>query len=87
MYDITSYSLNRAKQRGLTIQPSRKQFKKVDVYDHGVYVTSIGDTRYKDYPTYLRENGKKYADERRRLYYERHPHHTVREDLAKWILW
>ena len=87
MYDITNYSMHRAKQRGLEIHPSHKLHKKLDVYKHGVYVASVGDNRYSDYPTYIREKGKKYADERRRLYHERHPQHTVREDLARWLLW
>ena len=33
---------------------------------------SIGDDRYKDYPTYLKEKGKQYADVRRNLYKIRH---------------
>jgi hypothetical protein len=32
----------------------------------------IGDIRYKDYDIYLKEKGKEYADNRRRLYKIRH---------------
>ena len=33
---------------------------------------SIGDTRYNDYRSYIKEKGKEYADTRRRLYKIRH---------------
>ena len=40
-----------------------------DVYKNDEYIASIGDKRFYDYPTYLINNGKQYADERRKLYY------------------
>ena len=33
---------------------------------------SIGDSLYKDYPTYIQENGLDYAKVRRALYHNRH---------------
>jgi len=33
---------------------------------------SIGDTRYNDYRSYIKEKGQEYADTRRRLYKIRH---------------
>jgi hypothetical protein len=73
MYNITDYSYNKAKELNVIIKPSTKKFKKIDVFDNnGIYMLSIGDSRYKDYPTYLKENGKEYADNRRRLYRIRH---------------
>ena len=35
-------------------------------------VASVGAIGYGDYPTYIKTKGKKYADERRRLYKIRH---------------
>lgn len=73
MYKITDYSKDRAKEIGVIIKPSTKKFKKIDVFDNnGIYMLSIGDSRYKDYPTYILENGKEYADVRRTLYKIRH---------------
>ena len=73
MYNITDYSYNKAKELGVIIKPSTKKYKKIDVFDNkGIYMLSIGDDRYNDYPTYLIERGKEYADVRRKLYKLRH---------------
>jgi hypothetical protein len=73
MYNITDYSYNRAKELNVLIRPSIKKNKKIDVFNNkGEYMLSIGDDRYKDYPTYLKEKGKQYADVRRNLYKIRH---------------
>ena len=64
--------------------------KKIDVYKNGEYIASIGDVRYNDYPTYILNDGKKYADERRKLYYKRHNLNSSKyspDNLAKLILW
>ena len=51
---------------------STRKNKKIDVYDKGnKFITSIGDKKYKDYPTYLKQD-KVLAEERRRLYKIRH---------------
>lgn len=70
-YQITPYSYSQARKLNVEIRPSTSKNKKVDVFSHGVKVCSIGDIRYKDYPTYLQED-KKLAEERRRLYKLRH---------------
>lgn len=40
-------------------------------------IASVGAITYMDYPNYLADKGKEYADERRRLYKIRH-----RKDIA-----
>jgi len=72
MYEIKPYTEQQAKRLGVTVRPSTTSKKKVDVYKDGAKVASIGDMNYKDYPTYLKEEGKAVADERRRLYHIRH---------------
>ena len=73
MYKISQYSKNKAKMLNVKIQPSTRKNKKIDVYDNqNNYITSIGDIRYKDYPTYIKENGVQYANKRRALYKKRH---------------
>jgi hypothetical protein len=77
MYHITQYSFKKAKELGVVIKPSHKKDKKIDIFyfdkkrKEYVYICSIGSIKYKDYPTYLKEN-KILAEERRRLYYIRH---------------
>jgi hypothetical protein len=73
MYEITKYSYIKAKELGVKIKPSIHKGKKIDVYDaNNNFITAIGDIRYNDYPNYVLERGKTYADNRRRLYNIRH---------------
>jgi hypothetical protein len=72
----------------LKLKPSTHKNKKIDVYKDGDYITSIGDIRYSDYPTYIMTKGKAYADKRRTLYYERHKNDKgIAGQLAQKILW
>lgn len=72
MYEITRYSKTQAKKLGVTIKPSQNKNKKLDVYRDDKFVASIGGAGYKDYPTYMKEDGLQIARERRRLYKLRH---------------
>ena len=71
-YKILPYSYRQAKLLGVIIKPSAKKDKKIDVYKNDKLIASVGAKGYKDYATYLQEDGKKIADERRRLYKLRH---------------
>lgn len=73
MYSISDYSYKQAKKIGVLIAPSQKRNYKIDVYDKDKnYLTSIGDKRYSDYPTYIKLYGLEYANKRRQLYKNRH---------------
>ena len=87
MYDISKQTYRIAKRYGLEVHPSEQRFKKIDVFSRGNYIASIGDSRYKDYYVYLKENGKSVAQERARLYYLRHKKDSLKERLAKLLLW
>ena len=87
MYAISPHTYKITKQYDLEIEPSTRRFKKIDVYKGGRYLTSVGDIRYKDYHIYLKEQGKAYADNRARLYYGRHQKVSMKEQLAKLLLW
>ena len=87
MYEITDYTKKKAEQAGLTVKVSSRKNKKIDVFLNGQYLDSIGDSRYMDYPHYIKSRGKEYADERRRLYHLRHTKDTLGEQLAKYLLW
>ena len=71
-YHITNYSFNQAKQLGVTIKLSKSKNKKIDVYKNNNKIASIGNINYLDYPTYIKNKGKSFADQRRRLYKIRH---------------
>ena len=70
-YTITDYTLQRAKQMKVTVRLSQKKNKKIDVFKNGVRIATIGDSRYKDFPTYVIENGIEFANNRKMLYYMR----------------
>jgi hypothetical protein len=72
MYQITDYSYQQAKQLGVSIKPSSNKKKKIDVYKDDKKIASIGATGYGDYPTFMRTEGKEYADKKRQAYKKRH---------------
>jgi hypothetical protein len=74
MYNISDYSYRQAQKLNVSIKPSTRKNKKIDVYNNNIFIASIGHIKYKDYPTYLVENGLIYAQNRRRLYKARHEH-------------
>jgi hypothetical protein len=91
-YKIKPYSYAQAKKLGVKIKPSDNPDKKIDVMDwNNNYILSIGAKSYKDYPTYLEEKGKEYAEERRRLYKIRHEKNRHKLGTASFyadrILW
>ena len=88
MYHISDYSYQKAKDLGVTIYPSKRKYKKIDVYKDGKYLVSIGDIRYKDYPTFLAQDGLEIAEKHRKLYRNRHRNDDgLAGRLAMHILW
>ena len=89
MYKIKKYSYDQAKKLGVDIRPSNLKNKKIDVYKDDVYICSIGDSRYNDYPTYLKIN-KEMAEHRRILYHQRHKKDNIENTKGYYalkILW
>ena len=72
VYKIKPYSYEKAKLLNVEIKPSTRKDKKIDVYKDKKYICSIGDIHYYDYPTYIQNNGITFANERRKLYKQRH---------------
>jgi hypothetical protein len=72
VYKISDYSQKRAKELNVVIKPSQQKNKKIDVYKGKQKIASIGSITNLDYPTYIKERGKAFADNRRRLYKLRH---------------
>ena len=72
LYEIKKYTYRQAKKYGLTVKPSTNKTKKIDIFKHSKKIASVGANGMNDYPTYMINNGKKYAQSRRRLYKIRH---------------
>ena len=73
MYEIQPYTYKQAEGLGLIVKPSTRANKKIDVYDKrdNQYITSVGDVRYGDYPTYVKILGQDYADKRKYAFHKR----------------
>lgn len=91
VYNISDYTFNEAKKLNVTVRPSSNKKKKIDVFKNGSKIASIGAIGMKDYPTHIRESGKEYADERRRLYRIRHSNNRTKKGspgfYASELLW
>lgn len=72
-YKIKPYSYMKAEKLGVFIIPSDNPKYKIQVYNReGKFLYNIGDSRYGDYPTFLKLHGDEYAERRRELYHLRH---------------
>ena len=71
-YVITNYTRNRASQLGVSVKPSTRKGKKIDVFKDDKKIASIGALGYGDYPTFMRTKGKEFANKRRKAYRNRH---------------
>ena len=88
MYKILPQHYDNAKKLKVEIKPSTLKNKKIDVFKNDKKIASIGDIKYKDYQYYILEKGQKYADERRRLYLDRHKNDKkITGYYARLILW
>jgi len=91
VYKIKQYSFDQADKLGVTIKPSTKKGKKIDVFKGDDKVASIGALGMSDYPTYIDEKGLDFAQNRRRLYRIRHNKNIYKKDTpgfyASRILW
>lgn len=86
-YRITEYTKEKAKELGVTVRRSSNPQKKMDVFKDGKKVASVGGAGYKDFPTYLREDGAKIAEEKRRLYKLRHEKDRKVVGSPGWYAW
>ena len=84
-YEITQYTKDQAKKYGYEVKVSKNKKKKLDVYKDSVKIASIGDILYKDFPTYIKEQGIAYANIRRALYYKRHKKDIERKGSNGWL--
>ena len=87
MYVIAPATQKIADENGYDIYPSKKKNKKLDVYFNDEFVGSIGDSRFKDYHSYLKED-RQLATERKRLYRQRHAKNKgITAYLSRLLLW
>ena len=90
-YTIKNYTKQQAKKLGVKVIPSKRKGKKIDVFKGDKKVASVGAIGYNDYPTYIQKKGKKYAEERRKLYKKRHQKDRTKKGSAGYyadrLLW
>ena len=71
-YTIKRYTQTKAKEIGVKVAPSKVKGKKIDVFKDGKKVASVGALGYKDYPTFMLEDGEEVAKQKRKAYKARH---------------
>lgn len=91
-YKIKSYTKNKAKQLGVVVKESTRKGKKIDVFDkEGNKLASIGALGYSDYPTFLQDKGKEFAEQKRKNYKARHQKDRTKKNSNGWfadnLLW
>jgi hypothetical protein len=68
-YKITRYTREQAKKLGVIVKPSKTKGKKIDVFNKkSEKIASVGALGMMDYPNWIIEKGKAYADGRRKAY-------------------
>lgn len=72
MYQITDYSKARAEELGVTIKPSTRKGKKIDVFKEGKKLASIGALGFGDFGTFKKTKGLEFAKQRQKAYKARH---------------
>jgi len=90
-YKILPYSYKQAEKLNVEIKPSTNKNKKIDVFKNNKKIASIGAIGYNDKPTFMKDKGLMYANERARLYKLRHYKDIMQKDSngywADKILW
>lgn len=71
-YQISEYSLEKAKTLGVELRPSNTKMKTIDIYKNDEFVCSIGNKRYLDFPALVDKFGMNVACDKRREYKIRH---------------
>ena len=71
-YVIKNRTKENAKRLGVVVKKATNTKKKLDVFKGGKKVASVGATGYGDYPTFIQEKGKTFADKRKTAYKARH---------------
>jgi hypothetical protein len=83
-----SSEIDETKPPTLTVKiPQWSGVWKPEIYDEdGIYMTQVGARGYKDYWSYLREDGNVIANKRRLAYMKRHHKELVKTGSRGWLV-
>ena len=84
-YNIKQYTIDQAKKYGYEVKVAQNKKKKIDVYEDNVKVASLGNSKYKDFPTHIQEKGKTFANIRRALYHNRNKKNIEIKGSNGWL--
>jgi thiamine monophosphate kinase len=91
LYSITPHTRRQAKRIGVNVKPSKRKGKKLDVYQNGKLVASVGAIGYTDYGTLLAKGQRIEAEKRRKRYKQRHQANRTKRATPGWyadqLLW
>jgi hypothetical protein len=90
-YKISTEAYINAAKYNVTIKPSTRKGKKIDVFKNDKKIASIGDINYLDYAMYKKRDGIEAANVRLKIYKLRHKNDMNVPNtpgfFAKHILW
>lgn len=72
VYEISNYTKQQARKLGVQVRPSKSPKKKLDVFQNGKKIASVGAIGFLDYPSYIKKFGPNVARNRRKAYKIRH---------------
>lgn len=92
MYTIAPRTKRIARKMGVTVRKSKRKNKKIDVISSkNKVLASVGAIGYKDYASYVKSKGVKYANKKRQAYKKRHAkHRNIKNTPSYWadkLLW
>jgi len=87
-YEIFPEQKKVAKKMKLMIYPSDNPKKKLDVYDtNGLFLKSIGDSKYNDYYIYKHNDSRELAQTHKLHYFTRHRKGIQERQLGEILSW
>jgi hypothetical protein len=90
-YTILQRTYDNAKKLGVQIKRAENKDKKLDVFKNGKKISTIGDSKYLDYASYIKNTGITNANVRKKIYIIRHKDDMTKKGsngyYAKQLLW
>lgn len=83
-YIITEYCYDKAIKLNLILKVSKNPLKKLDVYN--IFIASIGDSNYMDYPYDIITYNLEYTNKRKQLYFRRPKKYAAEKYSKYWLV-
>ncbi len=90
-YSVSLHTRRQAKRIGVTVKPSTLKGKKIDVFQGGKKIASVGAIGYDDYGSLMSKGKRSLAEKKRKAYKARHQKTRTKKNTnsyyADQLLW